>query len=383
MDTKDSTATTATIIIGQKVRAGTGARYQEWQKDLNRKASKYPGFLAAEINPPTAVQPEWVVVYRFDSIPHVMAWLNSATRQERLAVGQQFFEGPGTQQVLGGATRQTDPLVTVAVSHRVSEQDVEEFLAWQDRLELAESGSPASGAPSSSGPVPGVQEEWTALYRYDSAADLDRWLVSDQRKRLLAEGEKFADFHSRTIDNSFGSWFVFDDDRPDAPPPSEVKTSIAVWVGLYPTVVLLSLLLWPLKMPLWLNLLVGNLCSSFAMTFLTMPYYVNPLLKRWLRPPSNVPAARNNRRGIVIAATALAFWAVVFYLVTRVIGTFLDARRCGRPPSATGQRRRGGDTRYHRQARDLLRRDGLCIRGGTLQGVLANLLTAGGHPGHQ
>ena len=100
--------------------------------------------------------------------------------------------------------------------------------------------------------------------------------MSDERRQLLAEGEKFADFKSRTIDNSFGSWFAFDEHGPDSPPPSEIKTSIAVWVGLYPTVVLLSLLLWPLKMPLWLNLLVGNLFSSFAMTFVTMPYYVNP-----------------------------------------------------------------------------------------------------------
>jgi uncharacterized protein len=322
MDTKDPTATTATIIIGQKVRAGSEQSYQDWQKDLNREASKYPGFLAAEINPPTAVQPEWVVVYRFDSIPHVMAWLNSATRQERLAVGQAFFDGPGTQQVLGGGTRDADPLVTVAVSHRVSEADVEEFLAWQDRLRLAESGFPGFRGTELFRPVPGVQEEWTALYRYDSAADLDRWLVSDERKQLLAEGEKFADFHSRTIDNSFGSWFVFDEDGPETPPPSEVKTSIAVWVGLYPTVVFLSLILWPLKMPLWLNLLVGNLCSSFAMTFLTMPYYVNPLLKRWLRPPPKVSAAKNNRRGIAVAVAALAFWAVVFYLATRVIWHF-------------------------------------------------------------
>lgn len=322
MTTENATDTAATIIIGQKVRAGAEQPYQEWQKDLNREASKYPGFLGAEINPPTAVQPEWVVVYRFDSIPHVMAWLNSATRQERLAAGQQFFDGPGTQQVLGGGSQNPDPLVTVAVSHRVTDADVDEFMAWQERLRLAESRFPGFRGTELFRPVPGVQEEWTALYRYDSAADLDRWLVSDERKRLLADGAKFADFHSRTIDNSFGSWFAFDDDGRDVAPPSEFKTSIAVWVGLYPTVVLLSLLLWPLKMPLWLNLLVGNLCSSLAMSFLTMPYYVNPLLKRWLRPPPNVPAAKNNRRGIGIAVAALAFWAAVFYLGTRVIWHF-------------------------------------------------------------
>ena len=318
MDTTNPTGTAATIIIGQKVRAGSERAYEDWQKDLNREASKYPGFLAAEINPPTAVQPEWVVVYRFDSIPHVMAWLNSATRQERLAAGQGLFDGPGTQQVLGGGARSADPLVTVAVSHRVNPQDEDEFLAWQEQLRLAESAFPGFRGTELFRPLAGVQEDWTALYRYDSAADLDRWLVSDERKRLLTEGHKFAEFKSRTIDNSFGNWFAFDEHGREAPPPSDVKTSIAVWVGLYPTVVLLSLLLWPLKMPLWLNLLVGNLCSSFAMTFLTMPYYVNPLLSRWLRPPSNVPAAKNNRRGIAIAVGALAFWTVVFYLVTRV-----------------------------------------------------------------
>jgi uncharacterized protein len=316
MGTENATDTAATIIIGQNVRAGSEEPYQEWQRDLNREASKYPGFLGAEINPPTAVQREWVVVYRFDSIPHVMAWLNSATRQERLAVGQQFFEGPGTQQVLGGGTREADPLVTVAVSHRVSQQDVEEFLDWQDRLRVAESRFPGFRGTELFRPVAGVQEEWTALYRYDSAADLDRWLVSDERKTLLAEGQKFADFHSRTIDNSFGSWFAFDEKAEAS--PSETKTSFAVWAGLYPTVVIITLVLSPLHMPLWLGLLVGNLCSSFAMSFVTMPYYVNRLTKFWLRPAPDAPKARTNWLGVGTVLALNLFWVVVFYLVTRV-----------------------------------------------------------------
>ena len=255
MGTENATDTAATIIIGQNVRAGAEQPYQEWQKDLNREASKYPGFLGAEINPPTAVQQEWVVVYRFDSIPHVMAWLNSATRQERLAVGQQFFDGPGTQQVLGGGSRQADPLVTVAVSHRVSPEDVEEFLDWQDRLRVAESRFPGFRGTELFRPVEGVQEEWTALYRYDSAADLDRWLVSDERKTLLAEGEKFADFHSRTIDNSFGSWFAFDENG-NAGSVGYQDIASRCGSACIPTVVLLTLMLSPLKMPLWLA------CSS-------------------------------------------------------------------------------------------------------------------------
>jgi antibiotic biosynthesis monooxygenase (ABM) superfamily enzyme len=200
----------------------------------------------------------------------------------------------------------------------VSKENVEDFLAWQDRLHAAESKFDGFRGSELFRPVEGVQDEWTALYRYETADDLDRWLVSKERKELLAEGEKFSDFHSKTIDNSFGSWFAFDEHGQQAPPPSDTKTSIAVWVGLYPTVVLLTLALSPLHMPLWLGMLVGNLLSSFAISFLVMPYYVNPLLKHWLRPPAGVPEAKTNWRGIGIVVAVMAFWTVVFYLVTRV-----------------------------------------------------------------
>ena len=318
MDTRKPSDTAATVIIGQKVRAGSEQAFEAWQQEMNSEASKYPGFIAAEINPPTAVQRDWVVVYRFDSIAHVQAWINSATRQERLAVGAQYFEGPGTQQVVGGGARQADPLVTVVITHRVKPENLTEFLAWQERLRLAESKFPGFRGTELFRPVEGIQDEWTTLYRFETADDLDRWLISDERKRLLAEGEKFSDFHLRTVDNSFGSWFAFDEHGNHAPPPSETKTSIAVWVGLYPTVVVLTLLLSPLKMPLWLGLLIGNLLSSFAMSSSRCRYYVNPLLKRWLRPPQDVPKARTNWRGIGIVAATNLFWVVVFYLVTRV-----------------------------------------------------------------
>ncbi|MGY4654339.1 antibiotic biosynthesis monooxygenase [Mycobacterium sp. URHB0021] len=318
MDTKNPTDTAATVIIGQKVRPGREQQFEAWQKDMNREASKYPGFIGAEINPPTAVQAEWVVVYRFDSIAHVQAWLNSATRQERLDEGQQYCEGIGTQQVLGGGARHTDPLVTVAVTHVVAPESVDDFLDWQERLRQAESKFPGFRGTELFRPVKGVQDEWTALYRFDNATNLDKWLTSEDRRQLLAEGEQFSEFRSRTIDNSFGSWFAFEDRGDEAPPPSELKTSIAVWVGLYPTVVLLTLVLSPLHMPLWLGMLVGNLFSSLLMSFVTMPYYVNPLLKYWLRPPPNAPEAQTNWRGIGIAAIALVAWTVVFYIVTRV-----------------------------------------------------------------
>jgi hypothetical protein len=86
-------------------------------------------------------------------------------------------------------------------------------------------------------------------------------------------------------------------------------------------VVLLTLALSPLEMPFWLNLLIGNLISSFIMSFFTMPYYANKVLGHWLWPKANRTAAQTNVRGWAAVVGLMVFWAVVFYLVTVVIWT--------------------------------------------------------------
>jgi uncharacterized protein len=317
MQTQHVTENAVTVIIGQRIHRGTEKEFLTWQHGLNDAASCYPGFIGAEVTAPTENQSEWVVIYRFDSPANLRAWLNSSTRLDRLAIGEQYLDGPATQQIVGGACTPADQLVTVVVTHRVRPDDVEAFLMWQERLRLAESKFHGYRGAELFRPVAGVQDEWTAMYRYDTAADLEVWLTSGERKQLLDEGKKFHDFKLRTVDNSFGSWFAFDDAGNEAPPPSDTKTSIAVWVGLYPTVMLLTLALSPLKMPLWIGMLVGTLLSSFTISFVTMPYYVNPLLKHWLRPPDDEPASRTNLRGAAIVAIAMAFCVAVFYLVTR------------------------------------------------------------------
>jgi antibiotic biosynthesis monooxygenase (ABM) superfamily enzyme len=314
-DAAAATASAATVIIGQKVRDGLADEFQRWQNDVNCAAGDYPGFLGAEVTAPTAVQPDWVVVYRFDSVVHLRNWLNSSTRQEYLDRGAHLFDGPATQQVLTGGSKVDDPLVTVVVTHRVNPELVDEFLAWQQRAAQVEGTFEGFRGTELFRPIEGVQDEWTALYRFDTAAHLDAWLTSDKRATLLAEGERFSDFELRTVDNSFGSWFAFDERGNEAPPPSEIKSAIAVWVGLYPCVVLLSLLLSPLKMPLWLGLLVGNLLSSLVMSFFVMPRYVNPALGWWLRPKADAPAD-TNLKGIGLVLALNGFWLVVFYLVT-------------------------------------------------------------------
>ncbi|MFF7776127.1 antibiotic biosynthesis monooxygenase [Streptomyces tanashiensis] len=321
MTTGQRADSTATVIIGHRIRPGMDQEYAAWQEGVNTAAARYAGHLGAEVSPPTELQPDWVVVYRFDSVAHLQAWMNGATRQRLLNIGERFFDGPGTQQVITGGARPPDPLVTVVVTHRVHPDHVEDFLRWQHDMTEAEGRFPGFRGTELFRPIEGLQDEWTTLYRYDNAEHLEAWLTSEQRQRMLAEGAKFHDFTLQKIQNSFGSWFAFEENGREAPPPSETKTAIAVWVGLYPTVVLLTLALSPLKLPLWIGLLIGNLLSSLVMSFFTMPHYVNRLLKRWLWPAQGTSPLRTNLFGLGVVAMALGFWVIVFYLVTRQFWT--------------------------------------------------------------
>ncbi|MGW9263011.1 antibiotic biosynthesis monooxygenase [Gordonia terrae] len=304
----------ATLIIGQRVHPGMDDRYREWFGKIETAAARFPGFVGSKLRAPDPSQPDWTAIYGFDSVGHLQDWLNSATRLDLVDEGKPLFDGPATAQVLAPGTAEPETLVTVVVSHRVAESKVDDFLAWQQQVDAAEHRFPGFRGTELFRPIPGVQEDWTISYRFDTAEHLDAWLTSGERAQLLAEAEDFGDFTLRRIDHSFGNWFSHGAD--DAPPPSNVKTSVAVWVGLYPTVVFLTLMTAPLGMPLWLGMLIGNLLSSFAMSYLTMPYYVNRVLGWWLQPKSTAPQPRTNLRGALLIIALNAAWVAIFYLIT-------------------------------------------------------------------
>jgi antibiotic biosynthesis monooxygenase (ABM) superfamily enzyme len=304
----------ACLITGQRVREGHDDDYRRWQEELNAAAAGFPGFSGSEVRPPTGNQPEWIAVCRFDSVTHLQDWLNSATRLELIDKAKRWFDGPATAQVLAPGGRRPESLVTVVVTHQVAPDRTAEFLAWRKRIEDAQDAFPGSRGSELFRPAEATSNEWTVTYRFDSARNLDAWLDSPERKALLDDAEQFGDFTTRKIDHSFGNWFSFT--GPNERPPSDFRTSVAVWLGLYPTVVFLTLLAYPLGMPLWLGLLVGNLLSSFVMTYLTMPYYVNPLLAWWLRPSVRQRRQGSALRGILLVLGVNAVWAVVFYFVT-------------------------------------------------------------------
>jgi antibiotic biosynthesis monooxygenase (ABM) superfamily enzyme len=305
----------ATVVIGERVKAGLGTEYRQWQDAVNAAAATYPGYLGTELTPATGDHDEWTVIYRFETVEHLYDWMNSTTRDELMERGADLFETSPTQQVLvdGG----DKALATVVVSHPVRPEDERQFLEWHQRITDAEQRFPGFRGSELLRPVPGVQKDWTAVYRFASAEDLDHWLDSDERHELLRQGEHFSDFQLRKITSSFGNWFSFGNDgSPSAAPPSW-KTALSVLVGLYPTVVILTIAiseLWK-SASLWQSLLVGNILSVALLTWVVMPV-VTRALRAWLAPDPHAKQPRTDLIGFVASAAFLALAALAFWLVT-------------------------------------------------------------------
>jgi uncharacterized protein len=309
--------TPATVVIAQRMKHGREDDIRRWQEDVNRAVAAFAGYVGNDVVA-SADADEWTVIYRFDSKPHLVSWLASPEREAVLGRGAHLFDGPASQRVL---VRDDDAdLVTVVVSHPVDPADEDAFLAWQERVTDAERKFAGFRGAELFRPVAGVQDEWTALYRYDTDEHLNTWLESRERKRLLDEGRRFKDFSLHRISSPFGSWFAQPGGDEEGGGPAQWKTALSVLVGLYPTVVLLTLAinaLWK-KSELWAALLVGNILSVTLLTWVVMPI-VTRTLRFWLTQKGGRGRARVDGLGLLASVAFLAVAATVFWACTTQI----------------------------------------------------------------
>lgn len=208
MDEGTPPSGTATIVISHRVREGRGADFEGWQERVTRAASAFPGFETTEVIPPSpGVQEDWVTVFRFASAPELKAWLDSPERRDLLAEAEPLFESPPVVQVLAGAET-AQQAVSAVVSHRVRPGREAEFERWQKRVTAAERAFEGFMGSELFKPVPGIQDDWVAVFRFDSRQHLDAWLGSEERQRLLEEAPPlFESYDVREVGTSFGGWF--------------------------------------------------------------------------------------------------------------------------------------------------------------------------------
>jgi antibiotic biosynthesis monooxygenase (ABM) superfamily enzyme len=304
-----------TVVIAQHVRPEREADYFLWEAKINDACRTFPGFEGIEVVPPVpGVQDDYVVIYRFDTFPHLDAWLTSGTRRALVAEGQSLIVGDARQHVVAG--RDAARLSGLVVSTRVKPGMEHEHAAWQKRIDAASAQFPGFLGNEVFPPIPGIQDDWVVIVRFDSPEHLHNWVMSDVRKRLLDEAQRFWD-ESRveSFSGAFPGWFGAGTSDPGTTGlPPDWKQAMIVLLVLYPIVMILTWFLMPrlASYPLAVAMFIGNAISVALLTWLLMPL-ANRVFGFWLAPAGRADASREFR-GIAMIAAGYAL-AVAAFLI--------------------------------------------------------------------
>jgi uncharacterized protein len=305
-----------TLVTQTRVSPGHDADFARWQQQVSDAVSRFPGFLEQTIIPPSPpAQVDWVMVQRFADAEVARAWLQSDERLQLLNTIQPLLVGQVDVHLFadGSGPKLAAP-VTVVISMRVKPGQEAAFQEWQQRIAAVEATFQGFSGYRLEPPVPGVQDDWTTMVRFDTDAHLDAWLNSEQRQRLLEETPRFsAEYHTRKMVTGFDSWFTKDQPAGTAPPPGW-KQNMIVLLVLYPTVFLFGYfvgtpLLMAQGVPLWLALFIGNAVSTVLLGY-WFTRWMSRALDWWLYPaPGAGPRVHWLGTGVVVALYALCLLA--------------------------------------------------------------------------
>ena len=315
----DTGPVSATVVLVQgRVRPGREDEYLRWQAEINDECRTFPGFEGGEVIPPVpGIQENHVVIYRFDSFPHLDAWLHSDARQALLARSQGLFASEPRQHVVAGRSSAQEASGMV-VSTRVKPGREREYRAWQHRIDAEAARFPGFLGNEVFPPVPGLQDEWVVLVRFDSPEHLQGWLVSDVRKLLVEEAARLWDeARIASFSGAFPGWFGAGSTKSGSGAlPPDWKQAMIVLLVLYPIVMLLTNFLSPslASLPLAVSMFIGNLVSVALLTWLLMPL-ANRAFGFWLNP-TGARGRLVELRGIAVIVAGYAL-AIAIFLALR------------------------------------------------------------------
>ena len=303
---------TVSIVTQTSVRPEKSEDFARWQGETSNMVSSFPGFVEQRLMPPNPpLQVDWVILQRFHTMEDAQRWLASAERQTRIEGAAPFLIGRDDVHIVrddeGG--RKPAP-VSAVISTRVKPGKDVDYRAWERKIAAAQSKAPGLQGYRFEPPVPGVQDDYVAILRFDTQANLQAWLDSPARKALIEEAEPLTEeFHAR-VGTGFEQWFR---DESGAPAPWAVwKMDFIVLLLLYPIVFLWGvwvgtpILQNKMNLPWALNLFVGNI-FSVALTGFMVPWVANRM-GWWMSPKTNVLRANLLGAVLVCAIYALSIW---------------------------------------------------------------------------
>lgn len=171
------------------------------------------------------------------------------------------------------------------VIQRIAPEHADWFLEWQRGISSAAATCAGYLATDVYPPHESEGGEWVVVLHFDQETNLKQWLDSPLRASWIQQLlERGGNYEVKTLPGGFSDWFTSQSRPVPVSPPPAWKMALTVLLALYPTVVLLSLLVGPILAPLGfpLAMLVSNALSVALLQWGVMPA-VTFVLRPWLR----------------------------------------------------------------------------------------------------
>jgi antibiotic biosynthesis monooxygenase (ABM) superfamily enzyme len=190
-------------------------------------------------------------------------------------------------------------------------------MEWQRGVHQAAEGFAGFRGTDVFPPSDGQRDEWVVAIHFEDEKSLQDWLGSAVRAQWVAKlREKAGNFELKVLPGSFGAWFTGLDGHAQAA-PAGWKMVLTVVLGLFPTVMLLSIFVGPVIEPAGfsVSMLIGNILSVSILQWGVMPV-LNRTLAPWLH------ADPRRRTALTVGGTVLilALLAVLAILFRQVKG---------------------------------------------------------------
>jgi antibiotic biosynthesis monooxygenase (ABM) superfamily enzyme len=206
------------------------------------------------------------------------------------------------------------PQSSSVIVHRVAPGSDEVFLEWQRGVTRAAEGFAGYQATEVYPPAADRPQEWVIVLHFDNARSLQGWLDSPERAEWTAKlPREIREFRLKTLPSGFAAWFADPSQGGDSVP--HWKVFLMVLLGLYPTVMVLTLYLSPYtqRFGLAVALLIGNVASCAILEWLGSPL-IRLLIGPWLRARGKEGRVRN-LIGTALIVGSLAAMAVLFHMI--------------------------------------------------------------------
>ncbi|MHB8461745.1 MAG: antibiotic biosynthesis monooxygenase [Vulcanimicrobiaceae bacterium] len=280
-----SEAPSASLILCARVLPDRAGDFIDWCACAQTEILAEAGVQSFEYWPPTPDQEEAVVLVRFVSVPDLRRWRASEGNNRLVSDASEFVAGGVVMQLAGQAAAEyyVQHSATEVIITKIKPGSEADYRAFADKIQKVQ--QTFHGYLGSFTQPPHEKEAgWTTVLRFDSAANLDAWLDSQERAALLKESETLIDgFHAQRVDTSFPGWAPVDPVTGKS--PNMWKTASLVLLTLFPVVMLELKFLTPhLRMlnPA-LGTYIGNAISVALTTWPLMPLAIRAF-HRWLFP---------------------------------------------------------------------------------------------------